>query len=68
VGNIQPKAETQTQRIYIGASTVQVLELDGVIFADNLPDPIHVPLALMISVQEVQLSLEKFLGLVTQDE
>lgn len=66
LGNIQPKAETISDLLYIGAEQPMQLNLEGVIFADNLPNPSLNPLSIDLAVQEKSLTVDKLLSIIAQ--
>lgn len=53
-GSIQPKAESWLEEpIYIGSRKPQDLHFDAIIYADNIPDPIRIPLCIHLHTNEV---------------
>lgn len=58
-GNIQPKASKWSNRVfYIGAMKPLKLEFEAVIYADNLPEPISVPLSINILTETKYLNTD----------
>ncbi len=59
-GNIQPKAEDWLEEpIFIGSRKPQVVRFDAIIYADNVPNPIHVPLCIHFSTDNVIRTLKE---------
>jgi len=57
-GSIQPKAEDWLEEpIFIGSRKSQDVHFEAVIYADNAPDPIRVPLCIHFQVEEVVRTL-----------
>jgi hypothetical protein len=53
-GNIQPKAEDWLEEsIFIGSTISQDIFLNMAIFADNIPDPIHIQFCIHFQVKEI---------------
>ncbi len=58
-GSIQPKAKAWSNDIiHIGSREEKSLELKGQLFADNLPNPINVPLTISFSTKEFTADLD----------
>lgn len=63
LGSLQPKDQLlHDEAIYLGSDEPMVLNLEALIFADNLPEPIKVPLLVEIEVAVRDL-LDEDLGL-----
>lgn len=59
-GNIQPKAEDWLEEpIFIGSKKPQDVRFDAIIYADNAPNPIHVPLCIHFSTDDVVRTLQE---------
>jgi len=59
-GNIQPKAEDWLEEpIFIGSRKPQDIQFDAIIYADNAPNPIHVPLCIHFRTDEVVRTLKE---------
>ena len=59
-GSIQPKAEDWLEEpIFIGSKKPQDVRFDAIIYADNAPDPIHVPLCIRFSTDNVVHTLQE---------
>lgn len=59
-GNIQPKAEDWLEEpIFIGSRKPQDVRFDAIIYADNAPNPIHVPLCIHFSTVDVIRNLQE---------
>ena len=57
-GSIQPKAEEWiAEKILIGSRKPQEVHCDAVIFADNTPDPIRIPLCIRFRTEDLLLKL-----------
>ena len=57
-GNVQPKADSLSQVLYVGAEQTMQLDIEGIVYADNLPDPVRIPLTVNIETQERVKSAE----------
>lgn len=59
-GSIQPKAEDWLEEpIFIGSRKSQDVHFEAVIYADNAPDPIRVPLCVHFQVEEVVRTIDE---------
>ena len=59
-GNIQPKAEDWLEEpIFIGSRKPQDVRFDAIIYADNAPNPLHVPLCIHFSTNDVVRTLQE---------
>lgn len=59
-GNIQPKAEDWLEEpIFIGSRKPQDVRFDAIIYADNAPNPLHVPLCIHFSTDDVVRPLQE---------
>lgn len=59
-GNIQPKAEDWLEEpIFIGSRKPQDVRFDAIIYADNAPNPLHVPLCIHFSTDDVVRTLQE---------
>jgi len=60
IGKLQPKSETFTSSVvYFEANRDVQLQMSARIYADNLPDPIGVPLTLRVTTEERVANLEE---------
>ncbi len=59
-GKVQPKAREWTPNaFYIGSFEATTLQLEGILYADNLPSPIRTPLTIEIVPEpEVQITMD----------
>lgn len=58
-GNVQPKAKSWSNDIiYIGFKEEKSFELKGQLFADNLPDPIEVPLTISFTTKDFTTDID----------
>jgi hypothetical protein len=63
VGNLQPKAEYWTQqRLFVGGDRSLEATVTARIFADNLPQPIEIPLKFLIQSEQRVYRLADFVG------
>lgn len=58
-GNIQPRASSQSDVFYVGASQPCNLKLEATVFADNLPNPLIFPLSINIETETDVLDVTK---------
>lgn len=59
-GNIQPKAEDWLEDpIIMGSRKPQDVRFDAIIYADNAPNPLHVPLCIHFSTNDVVRTLQE---------
>jgi len=59
-GNIQPKAEDWLEEpIFIGSRKPQKVQFDAVIYADNAPNPIRIPLCIDFHTNEEYKTLQE---------
>lgn len=63
-GNIQPGAASRSHDLYIGSAKTQHMVIEGLVFADNLPQPVQVHLTFNINTQEHDISFEKLYEIV----
>ena len=57
--NIQPKARQKSSLLYIGGESDQIIDLEGVVYADNLPNPVCTSLTIAIAADEKPMTLKK---------
>ena len=57
-GNVQPKSSAWSDAIYVGAQSACMLNMEAVIYADNLSDPVRTDLSLSIATREQTMSIE----------
>jgi hypothetical protein len=60
-GNIQPKSENISQNIYIGAEYASKITFEGVVYADNLANPVRAPLTVTINLSEESVDVDTLL-------
>lgn len=59
-GNVQPKAEGWlVEPILVGCRKTKEIHFDAVIFADNAPNPIHVPMSIGFTVENINKELRE---------
>lgn len=58
-GNIQPKASNKSDNFFIGASKPCKLEVEAIVYANNLPEPLVFPLSINIKTETEKLDVEK---------
>ena len=61
LGNIQPKATAWSEVFYIACDQQRSIELEALVYADNLPDPLRVPLLISIEPVERSMTLQELL-------
>lgn len=61
IGDIQPKADAISEKLYVGVEETLNITLNATIFADNLPDPIRDSLTIKFHVQEEAQSVDDLL-------
>lgn len=67
-GNVQPGQVTEDEcSFYFGASRSSVLKFDGVIFSDEIPEPIRFPMSITIDATEKDVDIETFLKNIQTD-
>jgi hypothetical protein len=59
IGSIQPKADAWSEEFYVGSMTPCSIDLEALIYADNLPDPLTVPLTLSITAHKRDITVEE---------
>jgi hypothetical protein len=60
-GNIQPKATMLSDTFYLGATQPIKIQLESLVYADNLPDPVQGPLTVDITVENQEMDVKKLL-------
>jgi hypothetical protein len=62
-GDLQPGRKVWSEIVYFGSRSSQVIKLKGTIFADNLPKPKEIEIAIDMTVVETTLSITELLSL-----
>jgi hypothetical protein len=60
ISSIQPKAEAWSEAFYVGSVQPCSIELEASIYADNLPEPLKVPLTLSFTTCRRTITVEEF--------
>jgi hypothetical protein len=59
LGSVQPKAAVWSGIFYVGSRKPDPIELEAVVYADNLPDPLKVSLTITIIAKKQSISMEE---------
>jgi Putative DNA-binding domain len=67
-GKVQPKSTVwHHDTLFFKTTNTRSLDLQALIFADNIPEPVKVPLTISVEVEEQRLSLEELIASTEED-